>query len=220
MKNELDERDKIIKSFFVIGLNESLIRKYEEDSNPPRFVQDIDILIKELPKNYKSDNDDEKYILLNEKKNVWLRIKYSENYNSPITDLQIAACEYESNEYLLLEKRYINENSYPMMVTFHKNDNENESENYSIFSEFKFVKEYSDVYVKIPSELNIKHLIDLGIKAPCAIFLITRRYTSLPFKDFVIRKKGGSNFNLVRIKNKSPYIYKYNLIWFGLESIK
>ena len=209
MKNELDERDKIIKSFFVIGLNESLIRKYEEDSNPPRFVQDIDIYIKELPKNYKSTDNDEKYILLNEKKNVWLRIKYSENYNSPITDLRIAECEYESNEYLLLEKRYINENSYPMMVTFHKNNNEDESKNYSIFSEFKYVKEYSDVYVKIPSELNIKHLIDLGIKAPCAIFLITRRYTSLPFKDIGIRKKGGSNFNLVKIKNKSPYIYKY-----------
>ena len=51
MINEVDERNKIIKSFFVIGLNENLIQKYEEDSNPPRFVQDIDILIKDLPKN-------------------------------------------------------------------------------------------------------------------------------------------------------------------------
>ena len=211
MTNEIDERNKIIKSFFVIGLNESLIRKYEEDSSPPRFVQDIDILIKELPKNYTPENTDEKYILLNDKKNVWLRIKYSENYNSPITDLQIATCEFESNEYLLLEKRYINENSYPMMVTFYKNNSENKdkTENYSIFSEFKFVKEYSDVYVKVPSELNIKHLIHLGIKAPCAIFLITRRYTSLPFKDIGIKRKGGGSFNLVKVKNKSPYIYKY-----------
>ena len=211
MSNELDERNKIIKSFFVIGLNESLIRKYENDSNPSRFVQDMDILIKELPNNFKSENKDEKYILLNEKKHVWLRIQYTENYNSPITDLQIAACEYESKEYLLLEKRYINENSYPMMVTFHKDNDEkgNKTEKYPIFSEFKFVKDYSEVYVKIPSELNIKHLIDLEIKAPCAIFLITRRYTSLPFKDICIMKKGGSNYNLVKVKNKSPYIYKY-----------
>ena len=139
MLYELDERNKIIKSFFVIGLNESLIRKYEEDSNPPRFVQDIDIYIKELPNNFKSENKDEKYILLNEKKHVWLRIQYTENYNSPITDLQIAACEYESKEYLLLEKRYINENSYPMMVTFHKDNDEkgNKTEKYHIFSEYK-----------------------------------------------------------------------------------
>ena len=159
MTNEIDERNKIIKSFFVIGLNENLIRKYEEDSNPPRFVQDIDILVKDLPKNYSPENQDEKYILLNEKKHVWLRIKYSENYNSPITDLQIAACDFESNEYLLLEKRYINENSYPMMVTFHKDnkdnldDNNNKTENYPIFGEFKLVQDYSDVYVKVPSEL-------------------------------------------------------------------
>ena len=167
MINEVDERNKIIKSFFVIGLNENLIRKYEEDSNPPRFVQDIDILVKDLPKNYSPENQDEKYILLNEKKHVWLRIKYSENYNSPITDLQIAACDFESNEYLLLEKRYINENSYPMMVTFHKDnkdnldDKNNKTENYPIFGEFKLVQDYSDVYVKVPSELNIKHLIHL-----------------------------------------------------------
>ena len=209
MTNEVDERNKIIKSFFVIGLNESLIRKYEEDSNPPRFVQDIDIFIKDLPKHYSPENKDEKYILLNEKKHVWLRIKYSENYNSPITDLQIAECDYESKEYLLLEKRYINENCYPMMVTYYKNKDEDKTETYPIFSEFKFVKDYSDVYVKIPSELNIKNLIHLGIKAPCAIFLITRRYTSLPFKDIGIIKKGGGNFNLVRVKNKSPYIHKY-----------
>ena len=40
MTNEIDERNKIIKSFFVIGLNENLIRKYEEDTSPTRFVQE------------------------------------------------------------------------------------------------------------------------------------------------------------------------------------
>ena len=38
MTNEIDEEYKIIKSFFVVGLNENLIRKYEEETNPPRFV--------------------------------------------------------------------------------------------------------------------------------------------------------------------------------------
>lgn len=31
MTNELDERNKIIKSFLVIGLNTSFIQKYEEE---------------------------------------------------------------------------------------------------------------------------------------------------------------------------------------------
>ena len=213
MTNEVDERNKIIKSFFVVGLNENLIRKYEEETNPPRFVQDIDILVKELPKHYIPESDDEKYILLNEKKNVWLRIKYSSNYNTPITDLQIAECDYESNEYLLLEKKYINENCYPMMISYSKNNNsennDNKEEIYPIFSEFKLCKEYNSVYVKIPSELNIKNLILLGIKAPSAIFLITRKYTSLPLKDLSIIRKGGGNFNISKVKHKPPYIFKY-----------
>ena len=79
------------------------------------------------------------------------------------------------------------------MVTFHKNNNDdtnNQTENYPIFSKFKYVKEYSDIFVKIPSELNIKHLIRLGIKSPCINIL----------------KKGGENF---KSKKKCPYLCKY-----------
>ena len=212
MAKEIEEKNKIIKSFFVIGLNQSLIQKYEEEKNPPRFVQDIDIFVKALPRNFISENNDEKYILLNEKNNVWMRLKYCDNYNSPITDLKIAECDYESPEYLLLEKKYINENCYPLMVTYHKDNSDNnkdKTENYPIFSEFKFYKDYSDVYVKIPSELNIKTLLNLGVKSQGAIFLITRKYTFLPFKDISIKKKEGGDFNLVRVKNKSPYTYRY-----------
>ena len=42
-----------------------------------------------------SENNNEKYILLNEK-NIWLRIKYSDNNNSPIKELKIAEHDYES----------------------------------------------------------------------------------------------------------------------------
>ena len=120
MTNELDERNKIIKSFLVIGLNTSFIQKYEEEKNPPRFTQDIDIFIKELPYNYKSPNSDEKWILLIKENNVWLRIKYSYNYSSPITDLQLAECDYESPEFLLLEKKYKDKEYFPLMVTYYK----------------------------------------------------------------------------------------------------
>ena len=37
-----------------------------------------------------------------------------------------------------------------MMVTFHNNNNDDtnyQKENYPIFSKFKYVKEYSDIYV-------------------------------------------------------------------------
>lgn len=73
MENIVEEKNKIIKSFFIIGLNESLIQKYEEEENPPRFTQDIDIFVKDLPHNYKPQNDDEKWILVIKEKNVLVK---------------------------------------------------------------------------------------------------------------------------------------------------
>ena len=215
MENIVEEKNKIIKSFFIIGLNESLIQKYEEEENPPRFTQDIDIFVKDLPHNYKPQNDDEKWILIIKEKNVWLRIKYSNNYNSPITDLQLIECDYESPEYLLLEKKYIDEQYNPLMVTYYKKDKQNDedkndqNETFPIFSEFKLCKEYSDVYVKIPSELNVKDILNLKIKSKSAVLLISRKYTSLPYKDITIKRKQNGTFNFAVSKNKSPYSYKY-----------
>ena len=213
MTNELDERNKIIKSFLVIGLNTSFIQKYEEEKNPPRFTQDIDIFIKELPYNYKSPNIDEKWILLIKENNVWLRIKYSYNYSSPITDLQLAECDYESPEFLLLEKKYKDKEYFPLMVTYYKDkegaEDKNNDESYPIFSEFKKYVDYSDAYVKIPSDLNVKDILNLSSKQKCTVLLISRKNTSLPFCDITIRRKKNGSFNFAVSKNQSPYSFKY-----------
>ena len=100
IKSIEDEKNKIIKSFLVIGLNENLIQKYDENEKSLCFIQNADILIKDLPYNYQPSNKDEKWISLIKEKNAWLRLKYSNEYNCPITDLLIVDCDYESPEYI------------------------------------------------------------------------------------------------------------------------
>ena len=213
MESEIDERNKIIKSFFVIGLNTSFVKKYDEEKNPPRFIQDMDIFIKELPYNYKSPNNDEKWILLIREKNAWLRIKYSQNYNTPITGLQLAECEYESPEYLLLEKKYKDKQYFPLMITYYKDkegtEDKNNDESFPIFSEYKTYIDYSDAYVKIPSDLNVKDILNLSSKQKSTVLLISRKFTSLPFCDITIKRKKNGSFNFAVSKNQSPYLFKY-----------
>ena len=211
MTDSIEEKNKIIKSFYVIGLNESLIQKYDDNAKTPCFVQDMDILVKDLPHNYKPLNEDEKWILLIKEKNVWLRIKYNNNYVSPITELIMVECDYESPEYLLLEKKYIDDKYKPINVILFKDEEKNEeNETFPIMNEFGLHKEYSDVYVKIPSYLNVKELLNLStIHSKSAVLLITRKNTSLPIKEIQIIKKNNGNFNFGIVKNKSPYSFKY-----------
>ena len=211
MTDEIEERKKIIKSFYIIGLNESLIQKYDNNVKPPIFIQDIDIFVKDLPHNYKPLNEDEKWHLLIKEKNVWLRIKYNYNYVSPITELIMVECDYESPEYLFLEKKYIDDQYKPISVTFFKDeDRKEQNESYPIISELGLYKEYSDFYVKIPSYLNVKELLNLTtVRSRCAVLLISRKNTSLPLKDIQIIKKDNGNFNFGIVKNKSPYSFKY-----------
>ena len=208
-----DEKNKIIKSFLVIGLNEKLIQKYDESEKPPCFIQYVDILVKDLPHNYISPIKDEKWILLIKEKNVWLRIKYTYEYNSPITDLLIIECKYESPEYLLLEKKYIDEEYNPIMVSISKEENNKEQnyqdKSYPIINEYKYYNEYSEKYVTIPSYLNVKDILNLPTKSKCCVLLITRKYTSLPLKDIIVMKKQDGQFNFGITRNKSPYLYKY-----------
>ena len=213
----IEKKKKIIKSFLVIGLNDSLIQKYEDKGESPLFVQIIDIFIKNLPYDYKSPNEDEDWILLIKEKNAWLRIKYSYEYNVPITDLIVVDCDYESPEYILLEKKYIDEQYFPIMVVNDK-DKEEEDKNdksepkkiYPIINEYKNYIAYSDVYVKIPSYLNIKELLNFSpTKSRCSVFLISRKYTSLPLKNISINRRQDRLFNFNIKRNKSPYNYKY-----------
>ena len=212
IKSIEDEKNKIIKSFLVIGLNENLIQKYDENEKSLCFIQNADILIKDLPYNYQPSNKDEKWISLIKEKNAWLRLKYSNEYNCPITDLLIVDCDYESPEYILLEKKYIDEQYKPIMVSIYKEEENKEKkvddESYPIINEFDLYTPYSDVYLKIPSHLNVKEILKIPTQSKCSVLLISRKYSSLPLKDITIIKKKDL-FNLGIARNKSPYLYKY-----------
>ena len=208
MTSLIEEKNKIIKSFFIIGLNESLIQKYEDNGEAPIYIQYIDILIKDLPYDYKPPNNDEKWLLIIKENNVWLRIKYTYEYKSPITDFKVVDCDYESPEYLLLEKKYINEEYKPIMVSTYKDKND-ENKIYPIINEYELYDSYSDFFVKIPSCLNIKEILNLPIKSRCSVLLISRKYTSLPLKDIIIQRRHDGNYNFGIKRNKSPYLYKY-----------
>ena len=214
MTSLIEEKNKIIKSFFIIGLNESLIQKYEDNGETPIYIQYIDIFIKELPYDYKPANKDEKWLLIIKENNVWLRIKYSYEYYSPITDFKIVDCDYESPEYLLLEKKYINEEYIPIMVSTYKKEDNNNNNNdnnkiYPIINEYKFYEPYSDIYVKIPSYLNIKEILNLPVKSKYSVLLISRKYTLLPLKDIIIQRRQDGNYNFGIKRNKTPYSYRY-----------
>ena len=208
MTSLIEEKNKIIKSFFIIGLNESLIQKYEDNGETPMYIQYIDIFIKDLPYDYKPPNNDEKWLLIIKENNVWLRIKYTYEYKSPITDFKVVDCDYESPEYLLLEKKYINEEYKPIMVSTYK-DKDEENKIYPIINEYELYDSYSDIFVKIPSCLNIKEILNLPIKSRCSVLLISRKYTSLPLKDIIIQRRHDGNYNFGIKRNKSPYLYKY-----------
>ena len=211
MTDIIDEKNKIIKSFYIIGLNKSLIQKYNDNEMPPTFIQEIDIFVKDIPYDYKPLNEDEKWILLIKENNVWLRIKYNNNYATPITDFIMAECDYESPEYLLLEKKYIDDQYYPVMVTFCKDEKKNDQNesSYPIMSEFTHFQKFSDVYVKIPSYLNVKDILNLSLHSRCAVLLISRTYKSLALKNISIIKTKNKSFNFGISKNKSPYSFKY-----------
>ena len=209
-----EEKNKIIKSFFIIGLDEFLIQKYEDNEKSVKFIQEIDILIKDLPSNYVPPNKDEKWMQI--RNNAWLRMKYTNEYKSPITDFLIVSCDYESPEYLLLEKKYIDKGYYPIMVTISKEEDKTKDNNdynsYPIINEFKMFTKYSDTYVKIPSNLNLKEIVYSKRNSMSEIILISREFTKLPIKDIIIQRNHDNqngNFNFGILRNKSPYLYKY-----------
>lgn len=106
--NNYDENNgRVIQSFFMVGLNEVKITKYNDEDNQTEFLQKIDI--------YKSQvviktpvfkpNKNEKWQAIN--KNTWLRLEYNNTYEKPITGLKIIDCEKLSEDFLVL-KIFIN----------------------------------------------------------------------------------------------------------------
>ena len=213
MTNKNDKEDKIIKSFFVAGLNEFKLQKYNEEINL-RYIQNVDLLNIKLPtKNDRYDRKNEKWLCLSKNTNSWLRIQYTDKYNEPITELKMAECLYKpenNNNYLFLQKKYFDLGYMPISVSFFQNNNQNNDQFPLIKNEITDIIQHNEKYVKIPFECNVKKYIDLHLKFDAVVILINRKYKYLPLRDIIIQKSQNSKFfNFKILKHKSPFFYKY-----------
>ena len=219
MKKEMDQKNKIIKSFCVVGLSDDHLNYYEEKEKSKKYIQNIDILVKKFStsKNIlKREEKNEKWLRVLKDSDTWFRIKNSEKYNNPITDFKIIGCKFDDTKnYLLIEKKHIEAKFYPIRVTIEK-DNDNNNENdlskvISVLDEYIPIKENNDDnnYVKISKDFDLKAYMNLPLKNEAGIILVTREYSSLPLLNIQIKQINNNSFQFARSKHKSPFINKF-----------
>ena len=211
MTSKNDNEEKIIKSFFVVGLDELKLQKYNDEISL-RYIQNVDILtIKLSTKNDRYDRKSEKWLRVSKNSNTWFRIQYTDKYSDPITELKIGECLYEpeNDNYLLLPKKYYDLGYKPISIFFFEKNNQNDP--FPIIqNEIKDITEYNEKYVKIPSICNVKKYMELPVKSDSVVLLINRKYKYLPLRDIIIQHTPNSKyFSFKILKHKSPFFYKY-----------
>ena len=207
------ENNKIIKSFLVVGLNETKIQRYSNSDNDiiPRFIQKIDILITNL--DFKIDRNDssknEKWLKIYKNPNSWLRFQYQENYINPITDLRIQECDYYK-EYLLIPKKLYDDGYRPVKILKFKNNTNNIKDCPKIAQEERSFPKLDKDYIIAPIEYDTKYYLNLPNNKKAVILLICRKTLFLPLREVILQKKQGEkNYKFGIFRHKSPYIYKY-----------
>jgi hypothetical protein len=60
MVDSIQNFQKIIKTFLVVGLNETKLNKYEDESGKVQYVQNMDI-VKKAKENYTEKSDEKWY---------------------------------------------------------------------------------------------------------------------------------------------------------------
>ena len=214
---ELDKNKKIFSSFYIVGCDFSKLQKYiEEDDkkSSSQFIQNIDLLITDFYPNeniFKKKN--EKWLKIIKDSNTWFRIKYSKEYDNPITELQMIECNHDEKN-ILFPKKYYDKGYRPIVINKfiinEKNINNLNPNIIPISKEFTEIENFNEKYVKIPLNLNAKEYLFLQTKKPCVVLSITRAKTFLPFKDIYIKQNLKNNFfQFAFYKHKSPYSYKY-----------
>ena len=208
-------QNKIIKSFFVVGIDETKIQIYSNaninDEIYLRFIQNIDIINSNINiKNDRYDAKNEKWLRIINNPNSWLRFQYTENYTNPITDIRIQECDYYTQEYLLLP-RYLYENGYrPVKITKYQNQTNNIKDIPKIIPEERTLTKLDKDYVLVPVENDAKFSLSLPTKKSAALLLVCRKVIFLPLKEVIIQKKPEQkNYQFGILRHKSPYIYKY-----------
>lgn len=214
MKDPIELKNKIIKSFYTVGLNEEQPTLYNEDDKPNLYIQNIDILIKKISINKNTyTKNQEKWLRILKDTDSWFRIQYSHDYHTPITDFKIIGCNLDEKENcLLIDKKFIDENYYPIRVTNTNNDNDSKNDvDIGILTEYIPDKsQIIDNFVKIPKEFNIKEIMKLSLKNNAAVIFVTRNFYNLPLKIIQIKYQENDKILFQRKKHKSPFVLKYN----------
>ena len=213
---EIDDSKKIISSFYIVGCDLLNLQKYIEENkkdSSSKYIQNIDLLITDFyPNQNKIEKNNEKWIKMIRGSNTWFRIQYSEEYNSPITELKIVECNIDKDS-ILFPKNNLNKGYRPIIISklFKKDNNRINNENIiPISKEFSEIINYNENYVKIPINLNAKNYLELSGKKPCAVIAITRTNIFYPFKDIYIQSNNENNlFKFLFYKYQSHSSYKY-----------
>jgi len=213
IKNQktIDPKNKIIKSFCVIGLNPDQVHYYNEKERPQQYINNIDILVAKLSisKNMWKRGEEVWYRVM-ENSNIWFRIQYKQSYNNPITDFKIIGCNIdESENCLIIDKRY--SNYRVIRVTKIKDDEKpvNESDIVKVKDEYNSF-DVKDNMIKISKEFNVKEIMNIKLNYPAAVILITREKTFLPLLKIQIKLLKDNEYQFRRKHHTSPFLVRYN----------
>ena len=217
----MDQKNKIYKSFCVVGLNPEQLHYYKDPDKPNQYIQKMDILVKKLSNAsnvYIPEDKDEKWLRVMRDCDTWLRIKYTSKYNNPITDFKVIGCKFdETGNFLLIDNKHIKDKYFPIRNTNLKeiegNNNNDEKNIISILDELEFmgIKNYkkNDKFVKIPKEFNLKEIMNLPVKNNAGVILVTRECNTLPLKIIQIEHLKDKNYQFKKGKNRTPYMHSY-----------
>ena len=214
MTEDDNDNKKIFSSFYIVGCDYSNLQKYKEDNKHSMFqyIQDIDLFItNSFPNENIIRKKNEKWIKIMKNSNVWFRIKYTNEYNSPITELKIIECNQDQNN-ILFPKNYIKEGYKPIIITyFDKEKNTEKNPNLiPISKEFNEIINFNENFVKIPLYLNSKQYLKLPAKKECVVLAITRTNKILPIKDIYIKPNIKNNlYQFIFYKHNSHLSQKY-----------
>ena len=212
---EMNERSsdncKVIKMFCVVGLNENKLTKYKEEDNIQiKYLQNIDIVKKNIMINCdKIEKDNTKWLILSKKNNQWLRIGYSKKYDNPITFLKIIECildPYDA-DYLLINRSYVDSGYRPIKVNdYNKVKDFPEKVIYNLLKEFNDLIEYDNNYYRIPAEYNIKEILLTNSKTKVGVLAISRAKNKIALKDvFLAPHFSNSNTQKIAIIQSIPH---------------
>ena len=201
-------RNKIIKSFCVVGLNPDKLLYYNDKEKPQLYINNIDILKAKFSYNkniYKKG--DEVWYRVFENGDIWFRIDYTKNYNNPITDFKIIGCKIdESGEHLIIDKRYSDYNIIKVTELKDEINLENKKEIIKIKDEYNIKDKMND----IPKEFNIKEIMKINLNTPAAVIAITRKKSFLPLKRIQIKLLKDNQYQFRKNNHISPFLAKYN----------